>query len=188
MEKERYWTFIAYPQSMPKDWKDILQETGLQIAISPLHNKDLNADGEDKKPHYHIVLFFNGPTTYNRVEKITKLVNGTIPKRVISPIGVIRYLTHKDNPEKYQYDEREIITLNGLDIDDIQGLTTSMELELKKAVIKLIQAKNIKEYSTLVNLLIKEDMRDMFKIVSGNTIFYNTYLKSRKFILDEEIK
>ena len=63
-----------------------------------------------------------------------------------------------------------------------------MELELKKAVIKLIQAKNIKEYSTLVNLLIKEDMRDMFKIVSGNTIFYNTYLKSRKFILDEEIK
>lgn len=188
MEKERYWSFIVYPESLPKDWKDILQETGLQIAISPLHNKDINADGEIKKDHYHLVIFFNGPTTYNRVEKISKSINGTIPKRVISPIGMIRYLTHKDNPEKAQYDDREITTINGLDIDDIQGLTTSMEIELKKAIIKLIQVKNIQEYSSLVNYLIKEDLRDMFKIVSTNTIFFNSYLKSKKFNIDELVK
>lgn len=182
MEKERYWTFIMYPESMPKDWEDTLQQTGLQIAISPLHDKDLNQDGEEKKPHYHVVLFFQGPTTYNRVEKITKLVNGTIPKRVISPIGMIRYLTHKDNPEKHQYDEREIKAINGLDIDDIQGMTTSMELELKKAIIQIIRNKQIKEYSTLINYLINEDLRDMFKIASSNTMFFNSYLKSYKFI------
>lgn len=188
MEKERYWTFIMYEDSRPDNWYDELQATGLQIAISPLHNKDLNSDGEEKKPHWHVVLFFQGPTTYSRVEKITKLVNGTIPKRVISPIGMIRYLTHKDNPEKYQYDEREIITINGLDIDDIQGMTTSMEIELKKACIQLIQIKKIKEYSSLVNYLISEDMKDMFKIVANNTMFFNAYLKSYKFIDLESTK
>ena len=190
MEKERYWTFIMYPQSMDKDINAIeyLQATGLKIAISPLHNKDLNQDGEQKKEHYHVLLCFEGPTTYNRVEKITKQVNATIPQRVISPIGCIRYMTHKDNPEKAQYDERDIKTLNGLDIQDICGITTSMELELKKGIIQLIQAKNITEYSTLINYLIKEDLKDMFKIASSNTIFYNSYIKSRRFNIDEELK
>lgn len=188
MEKERYWTFIVYPESLPENWEDILQQTGLQIAVSPLHNKDLNADGEIKKQHYHIVLFFNGPTTYSRVEKITKELNGTIPKRVISPIGMIRYLTHKDNPEKAQYDEREIKTINGLDIEDVCGMTTTMQNELKVALIKLCQVQNISEYSTLINYLIKNDLRDLFKIASTNTIFINSYLKSRKFSIDEIIK
>ena len=50
MEKERYWSFILYPESAPENWKEILQETGLQIAISPLHAKYINPDGELKKP------------------------------------------------------------------------------------------------------------------------------------------
>lgn len=186
-EKERYWTFIMYPESMNKeiDAIEYLQATGLKIAISPLHNKDINIDGTKKKEHYHVLLCFEGPTTYNRVEKITKQINATIPQRVISPIGCIRYLTHKDNPEKAQYEEREIKTLNGLDIQDICGITTSMEIEIKKAIIQIIQTKNIKEYSTLINYLIKEDLRDMFKIASNNTIFYNSYIKSRHFSIEE---
>ena len=55
-DKNRYWTFLIYPESAPKDWKDILQQTFLPVAISPLHDKDLNADGEKKKPHYHIIV------------------------------------------------------------------------------------------------------------------------------------
>ena len=67
-------------------------------------------------------------------------------------------------------------------------MTTSMELELKKAIIKIIQAKKITEYSTLINYLIDEDLRDMFKIACTNTIFYNSYIKSRKFSIDEILK
>ena len=182
MDKERYWSFIAYPESLPENWEEILQETGLQIAISPLHDKDINADGEVKKAHYHIVLFFPGPTTYNRVEKITKELNASIPKRVVSPKGMIRYLTHKDNPEKAQYDERDIKTINGLDIDEVDGITSNMELAIKKDLINLIVSLNINEYSTLINYLIKEDLRNMFKVASTNTFFINSYLKSKKFI------
>lgn len=180
MDKERYWSFLIYPESAPENWKEILQETGLQIAISPIHDKDINPNGELKKPHYHIILFFPGPTTYNRVYKITQELNQPIPKRVISPIGMIRYLTHKDNPEKYQYDEKDIITINGLDIADIDGITKSMKEEYKRAILKIIKNNKIIEYSEIIDYLDKEMLYDMLQIASENTIFFNTYLTSKR--------
>lgn len=74
--KKRNWGAVIYPESLPKNWLDILVETGLQIAISPLHDKDLEADGQTpKKAHYHIILIFPGPTTYNAVLTLTKKLN-----------------------------------------------------------------------------------------------------------------
>lgn len=61
--KARYWWFVLYPESAREDWRDWLQSTGLPFAISPLHDKDKNPDGTDKKPHHHIIIAFNGPTT-----------------------------------------------------------------------------------------------------------------------------
>ena len=58
--KKRHWAFVAYPESLPEDWFDLLKQTGLKIAISPLHNQDMNADGTPKKPHYHIMLSYEG--------------------------------------------------------------------------------------------------------------------------------
>ena len=52
--KKRAWGGVIYPESLPENWLEILQNSGLQIAISPLHDKDINPDGTIKKPHYHI--------------------------------------------------------------------------------------------------------------------------------------
>lgn len=192
MEKERYWTFVAYPESLPENWKDILQETGLQIGISPLHDKDLNADGEIKKPHYHLIVCFPGPTTYNRVTKITEQLKATIPKRVMSVIGIVRYFTHKDNPEKHQYDPSEIQSINGFDPNNFDGITITMQQEIKKGIIQLIRGVGIKEYKDLVDYTIDNEMYDMFTVVSQNTIFFNYYLTSYrnsiKMQLEENIK
>lgn len=185
--KERYWTFILYPESAPENWKEILRETGLHIAISPLHNKDINITGEKKKEHYHIVLFFDGPTTYKRVASITEELKATIPQRVMSPIGAIRYLTHKDNPEKAQYDERDIITLNGLDLKDINGLTTSMVLQIKRAIIRLSKEQKIYEYSEMYDYLDSIDMVDMIDVLTNHTIFFNAYFKSKHFTIREKL-
>lgn len=179
-EKERYWTFIMYPDSRPDNWKEFLQETGLQIGISPLHDKDKNADDTQKKEHYHVLLTFKGPTTYKRVAELIEPINGTIPKRVVSPIGMVRYFTHKDNPEKAQYNEEEIISINGFDIKDFDGITKTMEMALKEAIIDLIIIKDIYEYSELIEYLKNEKMKDMLDIATNKTIFLNTYITSRR--------
>lgn len=188
MNKERYWTFILYPKETITNWKEYLQETGLEIAISPLHNKDKNPNGEIKKEHYHILICFNGPTTYNRVLKITQDLKSPIPKRVLSVKGMIRYFSHKDNPEKEQYDENEITTINGMDIKNVDGLTLTMIENLKKEVIQIIRNQEITEYSVLINELIDNKMYDMLEVVSKNTIYFNAYLKSKKYIKIESQK
>ena len=63
MKKARYWAFVLYLESAPENWKEILQLKGIPFCISPYHDKDLNADYTPKKPHYHIILCFKGPTT-----------------------------------------------------------------------------------------------------------------------------
>ena len=180
-KRERYWTFIVYPESAPENWKEILQETGVQWAISPLHDKDINITGEKKKPHWHVIGFWKGPTSYDRVLDLTEEIKATIPQRVMAPVGAIRYLTHKDNPEKAQYDEREITTINGLDLKDINGLTQTMVESIKREIIHLARELQITEYSSMYDWLDDKDMTDMIDVLSNHTIFFNAYFKSKHF-------
>ena len=104
--KGRNWAFVMYPESMPEDWFDRLQMTGLPFAISPLHDKDKNPTGEEKKPHYHVICYYENSTTQKSVkELVCNLVNATIPIKLESMSGMYRYHIHMDNPEKHQYDD-----------------------------------------------------------------------------------
>lgn len=64
-QKSRYWITVVYPESAAENWIEILNLSGLQAIISPLHDKDVNATGEIKKAHYHVMLMWDGPTTKN---------------------------------------------------------------------------------------------------------------------------
>ena len=63
MIKGRNWAFIVYPDSLPVNYEEIITNTGLPMAFSPLHDKDLNATGEAKKPHYHVICYYDNTTT-----------------------------------------------------------------------------------------------------------------------------
>ena len=52
----KVWTFIVYPESVKENWREILDEMHIQWVESPLHDKDLNATGEAKKAHRHIMV------------------------------------------------------------------------------------------------------------------------------------
>ena len=68
-----------------------------------MHDRDTNPTGEPKKPHYHVIVSYEGPTTYSNVEKLTARLNQPIPQPLEQVRGYYRYLTHEDNPEKAQY-------------------------------------------------------------------------------------
>ena len=56
--KKRNWAFVVYPESAPENWIEQLQLSGAQFTISPLHDKDLNATGEPKKAHWHVIAVY----------------------------------------------------------------------------------------------------------------------------------
>lgn len=176
--KKRNWAFILYLDSAPSDWKDILQATGLPIAISPYHDKDVNPDGTPKKPHYHIILMYNNTTTFNSVKQLTDRLNQPIPIPLEQVKGYYRYFTHKDNAEKYQYNENDITTLNGFDYTEFIELTTSEVMAIKKQIQNYIRDNVILEYSILMDSLLDNDFSNMYDVASNNTYFFDKYITS----------
>lgn len=176
--KKRNWAFVLYPESAPSDWREQLALSGLMGAISPLHDKDVDPTGEPKKAHYHVILVYGAPTTYNNVKAFTDKLNQPIPQALEQVRGYYRYLTHKDNPDKYQYADSEIVTFNGFDIADFTEISKSEITQMKFKLLTLMRELNFTEYFELVEYV--QDNLDMthFDVVSSHTIFFNGYLKS----------
>lgn len=178
--KKRNWAFVLYPESAPQDWVDQLKQSGLKCAISPLHDRDVNPDGEIKKAHYHVIVCYEGPTTYNNVKSLTDRLNQPIPQPLEQVRGYYRYLTHEDNPEKAQYAKADIQRLNGFDIREYVELTRTEVIRLMKEVQMFIWDNGITEYGDLMNVLLKggEATADMYEVAAGHTLFFRAYLTS----------
>lgn len=179
--KKRNWALILYPESAPSNWREILQETGLQCAISPLHDKDLDPTGEPKKAHYHVICCYSGPTSYNIVKGLTESLCSPIPQPLEQVRGYYRYLTHKDNPEKYQYNEADIQTVNGFSILDYNEMSRSEALRIRHEVQALIRDANILEFADLLDLLMDaENALAQYDLVTTHPYLFTSYIDSRR--------
>ena len=178
--KKRIWTIVLYPESAPKDWREIIKQSGIIFAVSPLHDRDINADGTPKKPHHHLILAYSGPTTYNNVKSFCDELNQPIPKPLESVRGMYRYFTHEENPEKAQYDKNLIEHYNGFSLANFCELMRGEVMEIKKRVFNMIARADIKEYSELVYLLLDNEMFDELDVVTSNTLLFNTIITSRR--------
>lgn len=184
-KKARYWTFVAYPESLTTDLKTFLDDNCLIYAISPLHDKDIDITGEPKKPHYHVLLEFPGPTTYKNVkENITDELKQPIPKPIMTIRGAYRYLCHLDNPEKAQYNVSDIVKSESFEL----VLCKSEVTTLKALILEDIKNNRIKEYYDLLQYYLNQGDMDRFDIVANNTIFFSTYLGSYRAKLKDSMK
>lgn len=114
-DRLRNWTFLLYPDSAG-DLELIQQklyDLSVPCLISPLHVPD----EQEKKPHYHVVLFFSSVKTYRQVLATVQGVFGTVDfkgkechvvntvEKVYDKGGIIRYLVHYGIPDKQQFNE-----------------------------------------------------------------------------------
>lgn len=178
MIKKRNWGAVVYPESAPQDWTEILKLKGISFAVSPLHDKDTNPTGEVKKPHYHIIMCFNGPTSQNVVNQILEELNQPKAIALDSVRGYYRYFTHADNPEKYQYNANDIQTFNAFDVTEV--LNNFEVFQCLKTIQALIQENKIVEYADLMDYLLANDFHELWNVASSHTLFLNTYITSRR--------
>lgn len=179
-KKARVWAAVLYPDSMPPNWNEVIMQTGLSCALSPLHDADIKPDGSPKKAHFHFMMCWTGPTTYATAKRISKLMlGGTLPIPLVSPRGYYRYFTHLDNPDKAQYDAKQITHFNGFDPGDFIDLTKSEVLALKKELVKLILELGMLNYSEFVEYLLFNGTNEQFDIASSHTMFFKGYLDDR---------
>ena len=75
-----------------------------------LHDKDVKEDGTSKKLHVHLLLYFGNPLPLENIVKWFEHIG--VLKENLGPIhnwvSALEYLTHKNEPDKYQYNEEDI--------------------------------------------------------------------------------
>lgn len=183
----RSWAFVIYPESMPENYEEIITDTGLPLAMSPLHDKDVNPTGEPKKPHYHCIVYYENATTLKNVkENVCDRLNGTIPIKLESMRGMYRYHIHLDNPEKYQYDDRDRKFFNGFDIDMASKLTRTEINKIIKEIHTFINDNNILEYIDLLDVLKDNDLTNLYDVAIANTLLFKSMLDSKRNKLAHE--
>ena len=180
-DRTRNWTIVLYPESAPTDWRDILDEEHIEWVESPLHDRDVNADGELKKAHIHLLLMFGGVKSYEQVVEITNKLNCPIPKRVHNAKAMVRYMAHLDNPEKAQYSISDIRAHGGVDISELLRPSSSERYTLIGQMIDYIREQNITEFQDLMDYALANEFDTWFPLLCDNSAFViGQYIKSQR--------
>lgn len=179
-ERTRNWNCIIYPDSAPENWRDIINETHIEWIESPLHDKDVDPDGVLKKPHYHVTLMYPSNKSFEQVsDLVCKQLNAPIPVKCQSVKGSIRYMCHKDNPEKYQYNWSDIKCHGGADLRSLCLPTSTEKLEIQKQIIEYCRVNNITEFSDIVNYANDTGNTEwLYVLLNYSTLSINAYIKS----------
>jgi hypothetical protein len=179
--RTRTWTFVLYEDSAPDDWRDKLDNEHIEWIESPWHDKDINADGEPKKKHKHILLMFNGKKSYEQIKDITDMLGQPIPQRCHNARAMVRYMAHLDNPEKAQYNPSEIIGHGGADVSDMLRPSSSERYTIIRDMISYIRSAEITEFQDLMDYASDEHFDDWFPLLCDNSAYViGLYIKSQR--------
>lgn len=176
------WCIVVYPDSAPSNWRDILDDLHIEWVESPLHDMDVNpGTGELKKPHWHVLLMFGSVKTYEQVCEVIAPLNCPIPQRCFSVKGNVRYMVHKDNPDKYQYDQSAIVAHGGYDIADAFKASASERYTLIRDMCAYVRANDICEFQDLVDYAMQEHFDDWFPLLCDSCAYVvGQYIKSQR--------
>ena len=178
-DRTRNWTMVVYPESAPENWREILDNLHVPYLVSPLHDKDVNPDGEVKKAHWHVVLVFENKKSYHQIKEIADKLNAPIPQKVESLRGMVRYLVHTDNPEKYQY-SREDIENHGVDDINKYFETASSNRAILNAIIRYIRENNVTSFAKLSYYAIDNGKDDWLDCMANrNTMYLNAIITAQ---------
>jgi hypothetical protein len=178
ISKTRNWAFVVYPESAPEAWQELLEDTRIPSFVSPLHDRDVDEDGNVKKPHYHVVIMMDGPITPKRANEIIEPFCGTKSAEYIKSLrGYVRYLAHLDNPDKAQYDITEIVALNGADLGKYLKPEQIGKNQLLGEIVLFCKEEKIYEASDLAQYALN-NREDWFQVITEKSYFINMYLTS----------
>lgn len=183
-KKTRNWACVVYPESAPENWVEVLDNYRIPALVSPLHDKDINPGGEIKKAHYHIVIMFEGPREEHIARTIFESFGGVGCEYVNSIRGYARYLCHLDNPEKCQYSQSDVKSMNGADFDSIIGLPSD-KYKVIGEMIDFCEENQIVSYMELV-VYARANKYDWFKVLCDNGSYIMIeYLKSKDWTMKQ---
>lgn len=103
LKKREVWWFV----------ETYLHEDEFKYALSKAtHWAYIYHDMDDCEPHYHILLHYDNARSGNAVLRDFVGNQNSFIEKSVSPIASYEYLTHKNDPDKYQYCDSCIVSHN----------------------------------------------------------------------------
>ena len=181
----RNWATIIYPESVENNWKQRLGDLHVMAFISPLHNADINDEGEAIKEHHHIVLMFDGVKTRKQVKEICDSIGGVGVERINSIRAYARYLCHLDEPNKTKYSIEDVESLAGANYLSQISQTTDKYTAIGEMMDYCVE-RNEGSFARLL-LYARDNREDWFQtLCEGSSHIIINFLKSRTW--EEKMK
>lgn len=178
--RARNWCAVVYPESAPENWRDVLDAEHFEWVESPLHDRDVDANGELKKPHWHILLAFENKKSFTQIKVLTDAINAPIPQQCASMRGTVRYMAHLDNPDKVQYSQADIIAHGGFNLQEMLKPTAGARHALLREIVTYIRDEKITEFADLMSYALEERTDDWFPLLcDSSTIMLTELIKSQ---------
>lgn len=179
--RTRSWTFLVYPESAPTDWREIIDNEFIEWVESPLHDKDVNATGEAKKPHWHVLVMYPSVKTFEQVQELTERLGAPIPQKCASAKALVRYMAHMDNPEKAKYSISDIVAHGGADLQELLRPNSSDRYALIGEMMDFVRDNNLVEFEDLMDYAQANRFSDWYPLLCDNSAFVlREFLKSRR--------
>lgn len=176
--RSRNFATVIYPDSAPENWLSLASDLRVPAFISPLHDNDFNPTGEQKKPHWHFLIMFEGKKSEEQVQELFSSIGGVGIEKVNSIRSYARYLCHLDNPDKCQYKPEDVVCLAGADYFDIIGLASDKYVAVGE-IMRFCMENDIYSFSEL-SLYCMVHRQDWFRVlVDKSTVYIKEFLKSR---------
>ena len=187
-ERTRNWTIVVYEDSAPKNWRDIVRNLHVEAYISPLHDKDVRADGTPKKPHYHVILCFKGKKSIGQVQEISNKLSGVKvlwEECAVNDLqGMVRYLVHFDDPDKAQYDVATIEPINGADVVSCFANSATDVDSIVGEMMDWCDEQGCFSFYRLAKYA-RNEKPEWFRVLSTKrTVFITQWLRSMKWEID----
>lgn len=184
-EKRRsmYFVSILYPESATPGWEDILTDLGIPALVSPLHDKDMTAMGEPKKPHYHVILLFDSLKSMQQAQEVFDLIGAVQGQKVASLRGKARYLCHLDDANKAQYKIEDVMSFSGADYLEVISLPSD-KYRMISEIIEWCCENGVSNYADLLDYA-RLYQYDWFRILcDSGTYVVKEYLKSHGYRIE----
>lgn len=176
--RTRNFTTVVYPESAPAGWMELLSEQHVEAFVSPLHDRDVDFNGEQKKPHWHVIIMFDSLKTVEQAKEVFDLIGGVGCEKVKSIRGNARYLCHLDNPEKAQYDAKDVRSFAGADYFEICSLSCDKYVAIGE-MLEFCEDNNVFSFSEFL-LYCRRNRYDWFRVLcDGGAFLLRNYLRSR---------
>lgn len=162
--KYKNWVAVLWLENMRPDWEEVISGIIQFPYAYCIHDKDLDTEDEDRKPHVHLIISYGNNTTYKHIMSVYHMFDKdplhpcvNTCERILNIRYMYNYLIHDTEDcrkkHKFLYPESCRIEGNNFDIGLLEQFTLEEKYEMILEICRMLDDSTITTYNAAFNLM-----------------------------------